>query len=251
MDAFRAITASYGMTLQPEDEAVYYELLKAADKCVKYVYKMPAYLDPRMAPDMAPGTTRAYTHPAHGSAANPLGAWSHKTAITTSRPAKNDLLAGRTVAAKDNVLVAGVPLTLGTAATNLSADGTYPVPTVDAPVVQRVLESGAQFTGTAVCENYCTSALSFTSETGAVANPWMARGPNGEKYAYACGGSSSGCGSLVAINVVKRLRAKKGLPPMDDVLGEGADFALGGDQGGSIRLPSAYSGIYGLKPTRE
>lgn len=259
LDDFRALTAARGLTLKPDDEAAYYELLKAADSCAKYVYKMPAYRDPRMEPDMAPGTTRSYTHPTNGSAENPLGAWSHRTSFRTSRPPPPEveaaggsaLMAGRTVAAKDNVLVAGVPLTVGTAARNLSADGKYPVPTVDAPVVQRVLAAGAEFTGTAVCENYCMSALSFTSETGPVANPWLPRGPNGEKYAYACGGSSSGCGSLVAINVVKKLRAKKGLPPMDDVLGEGADFAIGGDQGGSIRLPSAYCGIYGLKPTRE
>lgn len=247
MDDFRQLTASRGMKLQPEDEATYYELLKAADKCAKYVYKMPEYVDPRLVPDMEPGTTRSYVNPANGSSENPLGGWSHKTSIRSSKPLKNDLLAGKTVVAKDNILIAGIPLTIGTSASHLSKDGNYPVPKIDAPVIQRVLESGAEFTGTAVCENYCMSALSFTSATGPVANPWLAKGPNGEKYAYACGGSSSGCGSLVAVNVVKKLREQKGLPTDD--LGEGADFALGGDQGGSIRLPAAYSGIYGLKPT--
>ncbi|KAF3014787.1 hypothetical protein E8E14_011211 [Neopestalotiopsis sp. 37M] len=247
MDDFRQLTASRGMKLQPEDEATYYELLKAADKCAKYVYKMPEYVDPRLVPDMEPGTTRSYVNPANGSSENPLGGWSHKTSIRSSKPLENDLLVGKTVVAKDNILIAGIPLTIGTLASHLSKDGKYPVPKIDAPVIQRVLESGAEFTGTAVCENYCMSALSFTSATGPVANPWLAKGPNGEKYAYACGGSSSGCGSLVAVNVVKKLREQKGLPTDD--LGEGADFALGGDQGGSIRLPAAYSGIYGLKPT--
>ncbi|KAH8681716.1 amidase [Xylariales sp. PMI_506] len=247
MDAFRELTASRNLTLPPDEEATYYELLKAADKCVKYVYKMPEYVDPRLVPDMAPGSTREYTNPANESPENPLGGWSHKTSFTSSKPLKNDLLAGRSVAAKDNILIAGVPLTIGTSATHLSKDGKYPIPKIDAPVVQRVLESGATFAGTAVCENYCMSALSFTSATGPVANPWLAKGPNGEKYAYACGGSSSGCGGLVAVNVVKRLLEKKGLPT--DGLGDGVDFALGGDQGGSIRLPSAYCGIYGLKPT--
>ncbi|KAI0131806.1 amidase signature domain-containing protein [Xylariales sp. AK1849] len=247
VDAFRELTASKHMTLQPEDEIAYYELLKAADKCIKYVYRMPEYVDPRLVPDMEPGSKRKYSHPTNGSPENPLGAWSHKTTIKTSRPLKNELLAGKTVAAKDNILIAGVPLTIGTSASHLSEDGQYPVPKIDAPVIQRVLESGATFRGTAVCENYCMSALSFTSATGAVANPWLVNGLNGEKYAYACGGSSSGCGGLVAVNVVRQLREKKCLPTVD--LGEGADFALGCDQGGSIRLPAAYSGIYGLKPT--
>ncbi|KAI0177947.1 amidase signature domain-containing protein [Pestalotiopsis sp. NC0098] len=247
LEDFQKLTASRGMTLQPEDEATYYELLKAADKCIKYVYKMPEYVDPRLVPDMEPGTTRSYTNPANGSSENPLGGWSHRTSIRSSKPLKDDLLVGKTVVAKDNILIAGVPLTIGTSASHLSKDGKYPLPKIDAPVVQRVLESGAEFAGTAVCENYCMSALSFTSVTGPVANPWLANGPNGEKYAYACGGSSSGCGSLVAVNVVKKLREQKGLS--SDGLGDGADFALGGDQGGSIRLPAAYSGIYGLKPT--
>ncbi|KAI1845855.1 hypothetical protein JX266_007942 [Neoarthrinium moseri] len=221
LDAFRQLTASRKMALQPDDEAAYYELLKAADKCVN--------------------------NPTNGSPGNPLGGWSHRTSIKSSKALKNNLLEGKTVVAKDNILVAGIPLTIGTSPTHLSKDGKYPIPKIDAPVIQRVLESGATFTGTAVCENYCMSALSFTSASGPVANPWLPRGPHGERYAYACGGSSSGCGGLVAVNVVKKIRAKKGLPPVD--IGDGADFALGGDQGGSIRLPAAYSGIYGLKPT--
>lgn len=247
VDQFRELTKSRGMTLQPEEESTYFELLKAADKCVKYVYKMPEYVDPRLVPDMEPGTLRHYSKPPNGSNENPLGGWSHKTSVRSSRALKNELLTGKTVVAKDNILVAGIPLTIGTSSSHLSKDGKYPIPTVDAPVIQRILESGATFTGTAVCENYCMSALSFTSATGPVANPWLSKGPNGEKYAYACGGSSSGCAGLVAVNVVKRLREKKGLST--DGLGEGADFALGGDQGGSIRLPAAYSGIYGLKAT--
>ncbi|KAH9883534.1 amidase signature domain-containing protein [Xylariomycetidae sp. FL2044] len=249
LDDFRALTATRGMKLEPEDEASYFELLRAAEKCIKYVHNLPEYVEPRLEPDMP--TPRTYTQPPNGSPENPLGGWSHRSHIESSRPLSNELLKARTVAAKDNVLVAGVPLTLGTAASHLSNDGKYPVSKIDAPVIQRVLESGAVFKGTAMCENYCMSALSFTSAAGAIANPWLRTGPKGEKYAYACGGSSSGCGNLVAVNVVKKLRQQKGASPeeLDRELGEGVDFALGGDQGGSIRLPAAYSGIYGLKPT--
>ena len=52
---------------------------------------------------------------------------------------------------------------------------------------------------------------------------------NPYKMGYSAGGSSSGSGVVVA-------------------LGE-ADMALGGDQGGSIRMPSSWCGIYGMKPT--
>lgn len=70
------------------------------------------------------------------------------------------------------------------------------------------------------------SGLSFTSATGPVENPWLP--------GYSAGGSSSGSAVLLAIQMVKAWRTKHGLPITD--LGEGVDFALGGDQGGSIRL---------------
>ncbi|KAI0473038.1 amidase signature domain-containing protein [Xylariaceae sp. FL0804] len=292
MDGFRELTASRGMRLGADDEAAYLELLRAAEKCVRYIHARPAWEDPRLRPDVAPGTSpaesRPYTRPANGSAENPLGAWSHRTAFRSAQTTQSGgtgtgtgtgagLLAGRTVAAKDNVLVAGVPLTLGTSAAHLSSSSSssggkgggdgFPVPTIDAPVVQRVLAAGATFAGTAVCENYCMSALSFTSDTGAVANPWLlpptpdddddetkngGKG-KGSRHAYACGGSSSGCGALVAAYVVRQLRARRGLPIpaglVDGGDGGGVELALGGDQGGSIRLPAAYSGVYGLKPT--
>lgn len=82
-------------------------------------------------------------------------------------------------------------------------------------------------------------ALSYTSTTGPVHNPWLKN--------YAAGGSSSGCAVLVALKRVKKWRELHGF----DVEGleVGVDLAVGGDQGGSIRLPAAYTGVYGLKPT--
>ncbi|MGV9823809.1 amidase [Nocardia xishanensis] len=143
---------------------------------------------------------------------NPLNAWYVQTDITetTSGP-----LAGRTVAIKDNTAVAGVPMANGSDL----LDG-Y-VPTTDAEVVRRLLAAGATIAGKAVCENLCFSGVSTTANTGPVLNPW--------DTGRSAGGSSGGSGALVGAGVV--------------------DMAIGGDQGGSIRIPASACGIVGHKPT--
>src|SRR5687767_10850701 len=143
---------------------------------------------------------------------NPLGAWYVRTEITEGG---NGPLAGRTVAIKDNTMVAGVPLMNGSE----TVEGF--IPTRDATIVSRLLAAGATITGKAVCEDLCFSGSSFTSRTGPVRNPW--------DLSRSSGGSSSGSASLVAAGAV--------------------DMATGGDQGGSVRIPSAFSGIVGHKPT--
>jgi amidase len=95
------------------------------------------------------------------------------------------------------------------------------IPDRDATVVTRLLAAGAKITGKAVCENFCMSGGSFTSATGPVLNP--------ADPTRSAGGSSSGCAALVASGEV--------------------DMAVGGDQGGSIRIPASHCGIVGMKPT--
>ena len=143
---------------------------------------------------------------------NRLNAWYWKVSI---RGAEEGPLQGKTVAIKDNIAVAGVPMMNGCA----PLEG-Y-VPEFDATVVTRILEAGGEIVGKAVCEHLCFSGSSFTSDTGPVRNPH-----DPERSA---GGSSSGSAALVAAGEV--------------------DMALGGDQGGSIRIPSCWCGTYGLKPT--
>lgn len=122
-------------------------------------------------------------------------------------------------------------MTGGTQPFHLSKDTPYPISSFDAPVVTRVLEAGGTITGTSTCENYCMSALSFSSATGPVDNPWL--------KGYECGGSSSGSAALVAVKSVRRQREKVGGQVLsNDDLGEGVDLAIGGDQGGSIRMVS-------------
>jgi amidase len=143
---------------------------------------------------------------------DPLGAWYWRTSISRD---VDGPLTGRAVVVKDNVCVAGVPMMNGSAL----LEG-Y-VPEVDATVVRRVLDAGATVVGKAVCESLCYSGGSHTRDTGPVRNP--------HDLTRSSGGSSSGCAALVANGEV--------------------DLAIGGDQGGSIRGPSSWSGVYGLKPT--
>jgi amidase len=145
-------------------------------------------------------------------AENRLGAWYVRTDINET---SDGLLAGRTVAIKDNIMVAGVPMMNG----SRTVEGFVPVR--DATVVSRLLAAGATITGKSVCEDLCFSGASHTSRTGPVRNPW--------DPTRTSGGSSSGSGALVAAGEV--------------------DMAVGGDQGGSVRIPAAYCGVVGHKPT--
>ncbi|KAG0682719.1 hypothetical protein C6P40_003444 [Pichia californica] len=149
---------------------------------------------------------------------NRLGAWGWKCTIKDKNPESNNrLLEGSKVCVKDCVAIAGVPMLLGT---NFITDYT---PTTDATIITRLLIHGAVIEGKSVCENLCHSATSHSAGTGVVHNP-LAIG-------YATGGSSSGTAGIVANEK------------------ESVDIGIGADQGGSVRIPSAWSGIYGMKPT--
>ncbi|WP_289149954.1 amidase [uncultured Salipiger sp.] len=143
---------------------------------------------------------------------NPLNAWYYKSTVTGAETGK---LAGKTVVLKDNVMLAGVPMMNGSS----TLEG-Y-IPDLDATIVTRMLDEGAVIAGKAHCELFCLSGGSHTNATGPVHNP--------HKPGYSAGGSSSGSAALVTAGEV--------------------DMAIGGDQGGSIRIPSAFCGIVGMKGT--
>jgi amidase len=145
-------------------------------------------------------------------AENKYNAWYVKTTV---KGADRGKLAGKTVVLKDNICLAGVPMMNGAS----TLEG-Y-TPDVDATVATRILDAGGTIVGKAHCEYFCFSGGSHTGAAGPVHNP--------RRMGYSAGGSSSGSAALVAAGEV--------------------DMALGGDQGGSIRIPSSFCGIYGLKPT--
>jgi amidase len=143
---------------------------------------------------------------------NRHGAWYVKTIIEGARDGK---LKGKRLAIKDNVCIAGVPMMNGAS----TLEG-Y-LPDVDATIVTRILDAGGTILGKAVCEYFCFSGDSHTSASGPVHNP--------HRRGHSAGGSSSGSAALVAAGEV--------------------DMAIGGDQGGSIRIPASFCGIYGMKLT--
>jgi amidase len=145
---------------------------------------------------------------------DPHHAWMYRVTMDDASPRPGPLSRLR-LAVKDSIAVAGVPMTGGSAFLENF------VPKRSAVAVERALAAGATLVGTAVCEDLCYSGSSFTSATGPVPNPYDPR--------RAAGGSTSGCGVLLATGQ--------------------ADIALGTDLGGSVRNPAAWCGLVALKAT--
>ena len=124
-------------------------------------------------------------------------------------------LAGATVGVKSNIAVAGLPWTAGMALRRGIVAGR------DAEVVARLRKAGAAILGTL---NMHEAALGSTTD-----NPYYGRTHNPHRHGFTPGGSSGGSGAAVAAGL--------------------CDIALGTDTLGSIRIPAAYCGVYGLKPT--
>jgi 2-dehydropantoate 2-reductase len=122
-------------------------------------------------------------------------------------------LSGRPVAVKDIIAVRGVPTRCGSPATDDTPAA------ADAPLVTRLRAAGAEVFATAQCLEF---AAGF-------ANPRVGDTRNPRDRTRTSGGSSGGSAALVAAGV--------------------CDLAIGTDTGGSIRIPAAYCGVVGLKPT--
>jgi len=120
-----------------------------------------------------------------------------------------------TFAVKDNMDVEGMVTTAGCPAFGYTAEQT-------APVVQLLLDAGATLVGKTNMDQFATGLTGARSPYGACSSVFDER--------YISGGSSSGSAVAVA----------KGL----------VDFSLGTDTAGSGRIPAAFNGLIGLKPTR-
>jgi len=234
-ETLREIAARSDVIIPPEDEEHYRYLLDSFDATAQQVADLPAYTNPELLPDPTTLPRKFWKEQN-----NPLNAWSHRTNIISNSPT-SDTLSGRTVAIKDNISISAIPITVGTFPELLVGKSEFPTSEIDAVVVSRILSAGGQITGSATCEHFSLTPLSYTSASGPVHNPW--------KKGWTAGGSSSGPAALVGVSQIREWRKRHGLPYNEDQLGPGVDMAIGGDQGGSIRIPAAYCGIYGLKPT--
>jgi len=125
--------------------------------------------------------------------------------------AESGPLDGKTVGLKDNISVAGIEMTNGS-----DVMQGY-VPAVDATAVSRLLDAGATIKGKNNMKAFSLGASDYDPPKNPAAPE------------YSIGGSSSGTASAVAAGEV--------------------DIGMGGDQGGSIRIPCSFGGLVGLKPT--
>jgi aspartyl-tRNA(Asn)/glutamyl-tRNA(Gln) amidotransferase subunit A len=145
------------------------------------------------------------------------------TALAAARAAEAAVMKGERlgplhgipVSIKDLALVKGVPAKFG------SPVFEQRIGEVDAPFVRRLREAGAILTGKTSTPEFGWKALGDSPLTGITRNPW--------NTAMTSGGSSAGAGAAAAA----------GLGPLHQ----------GSDGAGSVRVPSAFCGIYGLKPT--
>src|SRR5215510_8505880 len=123
-------------------------------------------------------------------------------------------LHGVPVSIKDLVITKGVRTMRG------SMLYEHDVPSEDAPVVERLKAAGAIILGKTTTPELGFKGVTDSPVTGITRNPWHLERTSG--------GSSGGAGVAVAT----------GMGPL----------AVGTDGGGSIRIPSSFCGIYGLKP---
>ena len=122
---------------------------------------------------------------------------------------------GKPFVVKDNIDVEGLPTTAACPAFSYTAKKT-------APAVQKLLDAGAVLVGKTNLDQFATGLTGTRSPAGAVKNAFDPK--------YISGGSSSGSAVAVALGIV--------------------GFALGTDTAGSGRVPAAFNGLVGFKPTR-
>ena len=121
---------------------------------------------------------------------------------------------GPVVGVKDVIDVAGMP-------TTAASQILHRLPEQDADCVARLRAAGATIAGKLNTHEFAFGALTNSPHFGPALNPW--------NTAHSCGGSSGGSGAAVAAGLV--------------------DVSLGTDTAGSVRIPSAFCGVTGVRPS--
>lgn len=125
-------------------------------------------------------------------------------------------LDGVPVTLKDMVLTKGMPARMGSLATDEKGPWT-----TDAPVAERLREAGTVFIGKTTCPEYGWKGVTDSRLFGATHNPWKIDRTPGGSSGGGCAAEAVGMGTL----------------------------AVGSDGAGSVRIPCAFTGLFGLKPT--
>ena len=193
--AVEAAAATYGITLSAEERAGYALEAEVTEDLLGDLD--PTAFESAAAADVAPG-------------GDEYNAFRYRCDLPGADAGS---LSGLDVAVKDNIAVAGVPMTCGSAAVDFE-------PGYHAAVVERLVGAGAALVGTTNMDEFAYYTTGETCAHGPVENPNADGVP---------GGSSSGSGAAVAAGLV--------------------DAALGTDTGGSVRIPASFCGVVGLKPT--
>jgi amidase len=205
IEQLKVIAEGYGLDLKPHEFDSILQQWGAFKESWQALADAPDVLPPVAFPQRESGR-----RPSRGE--DPLNAVLWRCAI---KGASSGKLFGRRIGLKDNVCVAGVPLTCASSV----LEG-Y-VPDFDATIVTRMLEAGGEIVAKLNMDAWSGGGTGDTGSYGRIMNPFRPE--------CSPGGSSGGSGAALYYDWV--------------------DMTIGGDQGGSIRIPAAWSGVVGLKPT--
>jgi len=206
-DDLQKMAAASRFRLSPEELVDFQALMPAMFETLDALDRMPLAETPLKYPNRDAGSRP-------DPKSDPFNAIIRRCSVKGATTGK---LAGKRIGIKDNISVAGVPMTCGS-----SVMEGY-VPTADATLVTRILDAGGSIVAKLNLDNFAFAGAGDTSSFGPTRNP---HNPD-----FLAGGSSGGSAAALYY---------------DDF-----DLTVGGDQGGSIRIPSSWCGVVGLKPTHS
>ncbi len=206
-DDLERLAEAHYFELSDEELEAFQNMLPAMFASLDELDQKPSNLPPVVYRDRAPGGRPNRQD-------DPLNAIVRRCSV---KGASSGKLAGKRLGIKDNVCIAGLPMTCA----SLVLDG-Y-VPDIDATIITRMLDAGGEVTAILNMDNFAFSGGGHTSAYGPTRNPHNPK--------HSAGGSSGGSGAALSY---------------DDI-----DMTIGGDQGGSIRIPASWCGVVGHKPTHS